>query len=239
MGKTKQLFSPRYDAVIANAAIDEGQAVKLVSDERTVGAVDSADDTVIGFARFAADAAQETIEIYREGGDAVGLAGGTIGFGDPVAVNGSGALVVSDGHNAKCIGFAIEAASSGDFVRFLFTRFNGMVNTYTASGAVAANRAVALDTNASTVAQVTAADDIVHGIAKHAAADTATVEIYREGEDAMAEAASAITFGSAVKVTANGRIEAGSANDKCIGYATQAASAAGDIIQIVFDKFTA
>lgn len=120
---TKQLFHPRYDVVIADEAITEGTAVNLKTDARTVEAVDNTADRVHGFARFAAAAKGDTIEIYREGGEAIGLAGADITFGADLVVNGSGELIPTTTASDNCIGYALEAVDDADLVRFMFTRF--------------------------------------------------------------------------------------------------------------------
>ena len=118
-----RLWHPKYDVGRATEAIAEGLAIKLGTNDGNYDLVDATTDIVHGFAVNATTKAGEDIEFYREGGDAVGVSGGTITRGARLSVNASGKLVANSTDNDPVIGYAYDAASAADQkVRFNFTR---------------------------------------------------------------------------------------------------------------------
>lgn len=122
MSGKKPLWSPRYQTVIANEAIANGTAVTLITNEITVEAVDALKENVHGFANGAALKKNDSLQIYKEGGEAVGLAGGAITLGARLKVDAAGKLIAATVAGEDTVGYSLEAAADGDLVAFAFTR---------------------------------------------------------------------------------------------------------------------
>lgn len=125
------IYEPKYmtRTMESTASVPQGTAVKLGTNELQVAPVDDAADVVHGFLDHSTsgnDAANgDTVQIFREGGEAYGLAGGAITKGALLRVNANGELVASAFGNrsaSQIVGYALEAAADGQLVRFNFTR---------------------------------------------------------------------------------------------------------------------
>ena len=226
---------------IASGAIGEGRAVTLESSDLTFSQVNSLSDVVHGFAKDGDATDGSDFEIYREGGDAIGLAGGAISRGDRLIVDASGRLVVDGRAIGGAIGYALEDAASGELFAFAYFPFpfdTRRFDLVIADGAIAANRCVNLKTNANTVEQVDNVDDRVHGISKSAATDGDSLEIWVEGEVAQVQISGAVTLDASLEITSDGRVSATStAGDACVGYALEAGSN-NEVIDMFFTRFT-
>lgn len=119
----KQIWEPKYDSAKAKAALTRvGQAVTLASGEREVEAVNATGDLVHGFVRVAAAKAGDTVEIFREGGEAIGYAGGAITKGAYLKVTADGSLIVTSTSDDLVVGYALEAATDNSEFRLMFSR---------------------------------------------------------------------------------------------------------------------
>ena len=127
------IYEPKYQTrtMESTGNVARGTAVKLGTSELQVSPVDDAADVVHGFLDHAGpdgDNAKNgsTVQIYREGGEAYGLAGGAIAKGALLRINATGRLVSSAFGNrssSQIVGYALEAAAAaGELVRFNFTR---------------------------------------------------------------------------------------------------------------------
>ena len=121
-----QVFKPCYEAIenAHTAALPIGQAVRLGTNGNQVLPITATTQIVHGFVALEEITAEQDGQVYREGGDAIALAGGTIARGAALVINASGRVVSTTTVNAKCIGYAQSAASSGEQVLINFTRFN-------------------------------------------------------------------------------------------------------------------
>lgn len=120
----RELFRPQYEAVVNSdsSSIAVGKAVKLGTNNLEVGVVSAATDLVHGFvAENSIDAGGDG-QIYREGGEAVALAGGAITKGAYLKPDASGDLIATSTADDQVVGYALEAASDGELFKFNFTR---------------------------------------------------------------------------------------------------------------------
>ena len=109
---------------------------------------------------------------------------------------------------------------------------------YNAAAALTKYRAVKFSA-AETVTPVAAVTDLVAGIVQH---DVTAGEITKgkgasirvEGDSIM-EASEAITIGTLVSVSANGRAAVASTGEVCIGICVEAASGAGEFCRVKLD----
>lgn len=118
---SKQIWGPRYDTVIATGSVRKGQAVKLEAQDNTVRAVNSSSDLVFAFSDQDAPNGG-TLDIVKEGGDAMVLAGGNVAIGDRVRIDAQGRVVRASTNGEESIGIALGAGSEDNIVRILFTR---------------------------------------------------------------------------------------------------------------------
>lgn len=119
---SKKLFGARYDVGVANEAIAAGRAIKLTATRGRFDVVDAATDLIHGVSVNSASKEGDTIEFYREGGEAVGVAGGAITVGARLSANAEGKLVANNTDNAAVIGYALEAAVADAEFAFMFSR---------------------------------------------------------------------------------------------------------------------
>lgn len=117
-----QLFQPRYDTKVAQAAAVKGQAVKLGTGDKQVTPVTADTDLVHGFVALQDVRINDDCNVYREGGEATALAGGAITKGALVKVTATGRVIVTTTANDQAVGYAIEAAANNELVRIFFTR---------------------------------------------------------------------------------------------------------------------
>ena len=112
----------RYSARHTTETLKKGQAVKraTTNPDTDVEVVDAATDFVFGFATEAY-AADTDCDIYREGGEAIVLAGGTVAVNGAVKINADGEVVATAAGN-DMIGYALEALSDGNLGRIYFQR---------------------------------------------------------------------------------------------------------------------
>ena len=117
----KQLFHERRDTAKAGGAINEGHAVELGTNDREVTQANAVTDLVHGVALNTVKTG-ETVEFYREGGEAIGEAGGAVTKGASLRPNAAGELVVTSTAGQNAMGYALEAAADGDMFKFMFSR---------------------------------------------------------------------------------------------------------------------
>ncbi len=106
----------------------------------------------------------------------------------------------------------------------------------TADGAIAIHRIVKPGSAANDVSQAAAATDALTGVAQHAAADNEVVRVAYAGR-VKVEAGAAYSDGALLTSDANGKAVAAApatgTNNRVIGYALEAASADGDLVEIM------
>ena len=99
-------------------------------------------------------------------------------------------------------------------------------------------RAVKLGAGDKTVTAVTAATDNFIGITAYGDAEAnRDGQIFREGGDAIAEAGAVIAKGAQLKLDGQGRVISSGNNERSIGVALEASTAAGQLIAIQFTRF--
>lgn len=104
----------------ATAALGKGVAVKLSSGE--VVAATAGTDVVIGVTASAVDAGGPAdVRLRSAAGTAVVKAGGTVAVGDAVTATTGGAVITTVTANDQIIGYALEAAVSGDLFEVLLS----------------------------------------------------------------------------------------------------------------------
>lgn len=106
----------------------------------------------------------------------------------------------------------------------------GFAKTYNAGGAITARRLVKFDV-AGDVVQASAAADLLIGVSDWSGdvVSGQRVDIHM-GEQPEVEAGAAIAAGARLTSDANGKAVTAAAGEQCVGFATEAAAADGDVI---------
>jgi len=115
-------FIKTYDA---GGAIAAYSIVKLTTTDFQVLQAGAATDLVVGVTTEVAAASGERVDVIHSGSAQV-VAGGTIAAGDPITSDASGNAVKANpsaGVNNRCIGYARQAAASGDVFEVLLGLF--------------------------------------------------------------------------------------------------------------------
>ena len=112
--------------------------------------------------------------------------------------------------------------------------YNEGIKTFIAYGAVTAHARVKLRSGYGDQVQLAGAGEAFIGVAEYAVADTEYVSVKLKSYPGTVEmiAAGAVTVGAAVYGAANGKID-DAASGNVLGYALEAATADGDIIEVL------
>ena len=114
----------------------------------------------------------------------------------------------------------------------------GLVKSFYVEGSIKRFRFVKLGTDANSVKAVAAVTDKVIGVADLAivtqTGKTQTVPVIINGT-AICRAGGAIVKGATVEITADGSVDDTSGTGQKVGKALDAASAAGDLVQVLID----
>ncbi len=108
------MIRPLIATFEASAAISKGQAVKLVTNNKTVAKVAATTDQSIGIAQNAAVNVGDLVEVAMPGGGAKGLAKTTIALGDILGHNADGSIQKVASASDRIIGVAMDSAVAGD-----------------------------------------------------------------------------------------------------------------------------
>lgn len=107
-------FKPNLVVLKADAAISEGQAVKIGSDSEHVTPCTAATDKVIGLAQTTVTAAEDLVEVALPGGGAKGLAQATISAGSLLVPHTDGKLKPIAAAGNRLCAVAMDSAVAGD-----------------------------------------------------------------------------------------------------------------------------
>lgn len=107
--------SPKVLAFLATAAIAAYKAVKAGADDKHVAVCSAASDESVGIVQNVATAAEDTLEVALPGGGAKALLGGTVAFGNYLAPDANGDLVVAT-TGQRYIAIAMQAGVDNDVI---------------------------------------------------------------------------------------------------------------------------
>jgi|GEM_PF-2545458 len=221
----------------ADGAVAKHKIVKYGTADGTGSVSSSSTDKFFGVSYEIDTADGDRLDVV-ENGIADVLYGGVVTKGDFLTSNANGNAVKA-GSGDRVVGEAKVSGVSGDIGKIkvmLSNKDANVLNTYEADGAVAGNRIVKPSTAAGTIAQASAATDLLTGVSDaDGAADEADCVVVETGI-APVEYGGTVTKGNFLTADANGKAITASTAERVIGTA-MVSGVDGDVGSVKINPF--